>query len=49
MLANFLLLPSPSGRFHPDKENGTVEIEGELIALLRLSSGKANKGVRTAG
>ena len=44
-----LLLPSPSRRFRPDKEDGAVKIDVELAALLRLASGKANKGVRIAG
>ena len=30
-----------------DEEDGVVEIEGELIALLRLANGKAYKRVRT--
>ena len=39
-----------SGRqFHSDKENCTVEIKGELITLLRIAGGEANKGVRTVG
>ena len=44
-----LLLPPPSRRFRPDEDDGVVEVEGELIAFLRLASGKANKGVRIAG
>jgi len=49
MLANLLLLQTPDRRFHPDEEDGVVEIEGEFLALLRLASGEANKQVRTAG
>ena len=44
-----LILSSPSRRFCPYEEDGIVEIEGEITALIRLASEKANKGVRIAG
>ena len=41
------LLTTPSRRIRSDEEDGTVEIRGELIALLRLANGKAYKRVGT--
>ena len=35
-------LPPPSRRFRPDEEDGAAEVKGELLAVLRLSSEKAN-------